>query len=571
MSAGHGHKREHDKTPSQLRKLQQDPDYRQLWQRWQRVDTDHDMVDLAGYNLWGTVRYIDRDLFHALIDPNYARHLGIGPIDTGLSPEDTIACLLDHEGIERTLMDADNDIDTYLPAHEFATVGEHECARAKKTTPLKYERGLAKAIEWCEKKTPTKVPQDFSCAPLLDDPDHNDKRVLEILKKLGIPDASKISKETVDYSKSSGQDRCDGCKHWLNPDRSSVHSLCDVVAGLVRDDRWCTKYDAAKQPEDEDGEGNWIQGGGAGDRAVQVHAIKAHPQRPPGVCPMGKVIGIDLDTERKATVEARNRAEALVHSLDEVLAEHTSRVGKEGPSQNKAMFVPDQLKSNAYRVLRVSANSTNSEIHKASASMRRAAKLDLVNTTEADMPLLGEIPRAESDIQAATSRLNNPLQRLRDRLFWFYLTPKLLDARTTSRLIEAFRDNPEAPAALSHDKALHVLFAAINSGLDDAGIQLWMTALRAWHQVVSDDNYWSLTSALEERGAFEPAAFPSEINALREDAVQLAAEAFLVAARDALARNELSTVRRVLGALQELSETGPWAARAQEGHKFSRA
>jgi hypothetical protein len=273
------------------------------------------------------------------------------------------------------------------------------------------------------------------------------------------------------------------------------------------------------------------------------------------------------DKKRKAAVEAKNHAEALVHSLDKMLAEHASKVGKEGPSggsQTKAMFVPDHLKSNAYRVLRVSANSTNSEIHKASASMKRAAKLGLVSTTEADMPLLGEIPRAEADIQTATSRLNNPLQRLRDRLFWFYLTPKLLDARTTSRLIETFRDNPEAPAALSHDKALHVLFAAISSRLDDAGIQLWITALRAWHQVVSDDNYWSLTLALEERGAFEPAAFPSEIDVLRDDAVQLAAEAFVVAARDALARNELSTVRRVLGALQELSETGPWAARAQE-------
>jgi len=71
--------------------------------------------------------------------------------------------------------------------------------------------------------------------------------------------------------------------------------------------------------------------------------------------------------------------------------------------------------------------------------MRRAAKLGLLSTTEADMSLLGEIPRTEADIQTATSRLNNPLQRLRDRLFWFYLTPKLLDARTTSRLIETFR------------------------------------------------------------------------------------------------------------------------------------
>jgi molecular chaperone DnaK len=276
---------------------------------------------------------------------------------------------------------------------------------------------------------------------------------------------------------------------------------------------------------------------------------------------------IEAIQKRKA-VEANNRAETLVHSLDKVLAEHTSKNREKRPfggSQTKVMFVPEYLKSNAYRVLRLSANSTHSEIHKASASMRRAATLGLVGTTEDDMPILGEIRRSEADIQTAIGRINNPVQRLKDRLFWFYLTPKLLDARTTSRLIEAFRDNPEAPAALSHDKALHVLFTALASRLDDAGTLLWIRALRAWHQIVSDDSYWSLTLALEERGAFEPAAFPSEIDALRDDAVELAAEAFVVGARDALARNELPTVRRIMDALQDLAETGSWAARAQEG------
>jgi hypothetical protein len=273
-------------------------------------------------------------------------------------------------------------------------------------------------------------------------------------------------------------------------------------------------------------------------------------------------VKIEDDKKRKTAAETNTKAKALLHSLEKLLAEHASKVGEIGLS--KAIFVPDYLKSNAYRILRVSANSANSAIHKASASMRRSAKLGLMGTTETDMPLLGEVSRTEADIQTAIGRINNPLQRLRDRLFWFYLTPKLLDAQTTSRLIETFADNPEAAAALNHDKALHVLFAAIGSGLDDAGIQIWIRALRAWHQVVSDDSYWSLTLALEERGAYEPAAFPSEIDALRGDAVELAAEAFLVAARGALARNEMSTVRHILGALQELSDTGPWAARAQD-------
>ena len=53
---------------------------------------------------------------------------------------------------------------------------------------------------------------------------------------------------------------------------------------------------------------------------------------------------------------------------------------------------------------------------------------------------------------------------------------------------------------------------------------------------------WILILDLEERGAFEPVALPSEIDALRDDAIRLAGEALVVAARDALARDDTSTV-----------------------------
>jgi len=75
------------------------------------------------------------------------------------------------------------------------------------------------------------------------------------------------------------------------------------------------------------------------------------------------------------------------------------------------MFVPDGLRTNAYRVLRLSANATLSEIHRAADSMRRTAKLGLAGTNEADIPLLGEVPRLEADIRGAIGRLANPSQR----------------------------------------------------------------------------------------------------------------------------------------------------------------
>jgi hypothetical protein len=221
------------------------------------------------------------------------------------------------------------------------------------------------------------------------------------------------------------------------------------------------------------------------------------------------------------------------------------------------MFVPDRLKTNAFRVLRLSADATVSEIHKAAGSMRRAVSLGVATTTEADMPLLGEISRTEAEIRAAIGQLENPTQRLSERLFWFHLPPKSRDAKPPA--------HPSEPdgVAWGHDEALRGLFAAVEVGFDDVGVPVWVRALRAWHQVVSNDDYWAHIVEFEQRGAFEPAAFPSEIDALRGNAVELAAEPLVMAARDALASSDTTTVRRILTSLEELADTGPWAAISQ--------
>jgi hypothetical protein len=231
-------------------------------------------------------------------------------------------------------------------------------------------------------------------------------------------------------------------------------------------------------------------------------------------------------------------------------------------TQDEAMLVPDGLKTNAYRCLRLSANATVSEIHKAAASMRRDAALGVADTTVADVPDLGQIPRTERDIRSALGRLANPEQRLKDRLFWFHGPPEFRDAEAHARPTDDLDQSQKI--ARGHDEALGRLFAAFKAGVDEPGLLCWIQTLRSWHQVVTDDDYWALTLVLEERGAFEPAALPSEVDALRDDAVRLAAEVLVIEGRDALARNDAAIVRRILGALGELADTGPWAAVAQE-------
>lgn len=263
MSAGHGHARPNHRHPDEVKTLMASGGAPELMKRWQRLDVDHDVPDLAGYNVAGTVRYLDRDFFKALLDDDYATEILGEPIDTGMSPEDTVECLLEHEGTEKVLLDADNDVDNYLAAHELATVAEHEKVRAKGGSPMKYERALKAAIAYCEHKAPVTVDKDFACAPMLDSPDRLDKVALRAMQRLGVPDASKEAKAKVGYTKSTGEDQCADCAHWeASPDTGPDLSRCETVCGLVRRDRWCKKF----EDRDEHGEGNGLQARRGADR-----------------------------------------------------------------------------------------------------------------------------------------------------------------------------------------------------------------------------------------------------------------------------------------------------------------
>ena len=244
MSAGTPHKRHNLKHPAELKKIMAEGDTSALAKRWQDIDADHDVPDLLGYNVGGTTVFIDRDFIKALLDPAYATHLGIGPIDTGMSPEDTLDCLLTHEHTEKQILDGDNAIDDYEPAHEFATCAEHEEVRKRGGSPLKYERALAPAIKFCEAKHPTQVAKDFDCTPMLDQPDADDLRVLEILRGLGVQDAFKEAKDTADYRKATDGNHCIVCKGW-ELDRNLDLSTCRKIEGLVRDDRTCARFKLA--------------------------------------------------------------------------------------------------------------------------------------------------------------------------------------------------------------------------------------------------------------------------------------------------------------------------------------
>jgi hypothetical protein len=142
------------------------------------------------------------------------------------------------------------------------------------------------------------------------------------------------------------------------------------------------------------------------------------------------------------------------------------------------MFVSEVLQTNAYRVLRLSASATYSDVHKAADSFKRLNTLGLIKSTEIDLPQLGPVTRSESNIRSAVNRMETPAWRLQDRLFWFHLTPKRIDQDTVAHLLKKYHGNSEALAALSHDDALHAILAAVVSELDEPGTKLWVQALQ---------------------------------------------------------------------------------------------
>ena len=215
----------------------------ELMRRLNKRDFDHDIVYGSGYNVQGTTRYIDRDLARAIYQPAYAEQIVGKAINTGLSPDDTLECLLWHEAVEKVLLDARNPVHFYREAHEFASAAEDELVWAKGGKPYRYWRGLELIFDYCASKPLKRVPADYACTPLLDDPEPNARRVLQVLRSAGIPDALKLSKEAVNYGLGF-EDHCAICVHWQAANEGVTLSACDIVDGLVRQNSWCVRFES---------------------------------------------------------------------------------------------------------------------------------------------------------------------------------------------------------------------------------------------------------------------------------------------------------------------------------------
>jgi hypothetical protein len=210
-----------------------------LYAREYRVDTAHDIPYMAGNSVDGATVYVDRTGYREVMDGGiYVR---------GMTASQIIRAWREHEHAEWAVEMGDNPVQTYPGAHGLATASEHKYVRNLPVDPERYEaciepglkRAMARFLRMGREANP---PRDLWCGPVLDDPEPDDKKAIGILKARGVEDAFKAAKNAVDYG--VGADRCKQCAMFGDRDILPNLRKCELVNGLVRDNNWCSKWQA---------------------------------------------------------------------------------------------------------------------------------------------------------------------------------------------------------------------------------------------------------------------------------------------------------------------------------------
>lgn len=223
----------------------------------------------------------------------------------------------------------------------------------------------------------------------------------------------------------------------------------------------------------------------------------------------------------------------------------------------------------AFRVLGLGGQATQREVFDAAASLRLALKVGVRKTFEGDAAWLGEVARKESDVRDAVGRLSEPVQRVRERLFWFHLPAPRAQVSTTGELTSAVEEllkrvsvrpfnSDEAgggrladeEAAALHDAALLALAGLVRLDPTLREVEVWARALRLWRRLFGCEEFWSLLVALDLKGDYEQSVTFGEVAELRRAAPRVVYAHAAGRARDAVARGELGEAVRALEILR---------------------
>lgn len=227
-----GHLRGETKTTEELYLILGEADTSKLYGQSVKLDTMHDIPYAGGVSVDGRTVYIDRKLY---------TDLRLGKVRVrGMTWKQVVQCWIEHEHTEKSVVDGDNPVDVYLGAHAMATTKENETAKMILGNADRYEDAIEPALKACAARDPVIVPKDLWCGPYLDAPSKRDLEILRIFRSKGVVDAFKHAKSDPSVMYGIAARRCGDCKHFESPGKTL--SLCEVVAGRVREGRQCLRY-----------------------------------------------------------------------------------------------------------------------------------------------------------------------------------------------------------------------------------------------------------------------------------------------------------------------------------------
>jgi hypothetical protein len=236
MSTAH---RGEPKSEAELNRMLGEGDTPELAARPVKLNTSYGIGYGAGVSVDGKTIYIDHQLYEELCGGKIA-------LPQGLDAVEVVKAWIDHEHTEWAIDVGDNPVDAYKAAHAFATTAEHRAISDAAGDPDRYEKAIRPALERCVARYPRNPPKDLWCGPYLDvafGDDKNDanraKAILRAYREQGVRDAFKVSKVEVHYGMSDVE--CRDCTMYESPGKPM--STCELVCGLVRQDRSCDRYE----------------------------------------------------------------------------------------------------------------------------------------------------------------------------------------------------------------------------------------------------------------------------------------------------------------------------------------
>ena len=231
------------------------------------------------------------------------------------------------------------------------------------------------------------------------------------------------------------------------------------------------------------------------------------------------------------------------------------------------LFEP--LARDAFRVLGLGAAAAQREVFDAASALRLALKVGVRKTFEGDAAWLGEVARKESDGRDAVGRLSEPVQRARERLFWFHLPAPPAQVSTAAELAAAVEEflkqvpaetlNAEGKggsrltdeqAAALHDAALLALAGLVRLDPTVLQAEAWARAFQLWRRLFACEEFWSLLVALDLKGDYEQAVTFGEVGELRREAPRVVYAQAAGRARDSVVRGELRAAARAMELLR---------------------